>query len=496
MTQAVCFACGDFKFGAFNHCGKCERVPESDEDFVLSLALTDHYFKEDLLREMGKLIKKGERLHLEEDTRARLLEVLSDFKTGPFGSLVMRKQSSPTEDSADTVAAGQSLAQPPEDTDDEETDEIDNETFGAELVDCVRRVAREEISFALRPGVSRCAEQKESTPDHAETFGQELVDLVPRITKQEWTRSEAELQEGGALSLVTDEDCEIFGLELLHVFRCSARDAIAVLINPPLKQETKVASAEQPKAAGSGLSGPKISKAVPVVGFRVGPYQAALFSDIEAVGMIQYEHILVIYEKEQSPLLYVCAEWSRLQPAGEQRLYFLGLFENGSHANLGHDEDIADRNVFALRAIEAARKRLSLPAPSTLDEGEAIAITEILKDLQTKSGVSEARRERYGRVLKRYDAAIAEFLKTFRGETARAAFAQNQVTPRDLLPVGMVMPDAPSGEFDFMKEWQRAALSEAKEIGKIEDRINRADANHNASHSWKKTLQRFFGSSE
>ena len=44
MTQAVCFKCGEIKFGAFVLCPHCNARPSADEELVLSLAMTDHYF--------------------------------------------------------------------------------------------------------------------------------------------------------------------------------------------------------------------------------------------------------------------------------------------------------------------------------------------------------------------------------------------------------------------------------------------------------------------
>lgn len=44
MTQAVCFKCGAIKFGAFCPCPACNATPEAEDDLVISLAMTDHYF--------------------------------------------------------------------------------------------------------------------------------------------------------------------------------------------------------------------------------------------------------------------------------------------------------------------------------------------------------------------------------------------------------------------------------------------------------------------
>ena len=54
MTQAVCFKCGDIKWGAFNHCENCGAMPKSDDELMLSLAFTDYYFDLAKLRQIGR----------------------------------------------------------------------------------------------------------------------------------------------------------------------------------------------------------------------------------------------------------------------------------------------------------------------------------------------------------------------------------------------------------------------------------------------------------
>jgi len=43
MTTAICFKCGAMKFAAFTPCQTCGVTPSSDDDLVLSIAMTDHY---------------------------------------------------------------------------------------------------------------------------------------------------------------------------------------------------------------------------------------------------------------------------------------------------------------------------------------------------------------------------------------------------------------------------------------------------------------------
>jgi hypothetical protein len=61
MTIAVCYMCGELKFGAFNSCGKCGGSPKTEDDFALSLAMTDHYFDKPTLEKMGADLKMESR---------------------------------------------------------------------------------------------------------------------------------------------------------------------------------------------------------------------------------------------------------------------------------------------------------------------------------------------------------------------------------------------------------------------------------------------------
>jgi hypothetical protein len=83
MTQAVCFSCGDLKVGAFTVCSSCGIRPKTDEDMVLSLAMTDHYFDISTLKRMSEMVQRGERVELDESTREKLLNGLVEFKNAP-----------------------------------------------------------------------------------------------------------------------------------------------------------------------------------------------------------------------------------------------------------------------------------------------------------------------------------------------------------------------------------------------------------------------------
>lgn len=74
MTVAVCFKCGEFKFGAFSPCQSCGVVPATEDDLAYSLAMTDHYFKEPTLKQMGDAIRNGTPPNLDPTTKAKFIK--------------------------------------------------------------------------------------------------------------------------------------------------------------------------------------------------------------------------------------------------------------------------------------------------------------------------------------------------------------------------------------------------------------------------------------
>jgi hypothetical protein len=80
MTQAVCFACGEIKMGAFNVCGSCRQRPVAEGSLILSLAMTDHYFDTPVLMRMGENVKLGKLPILDDQTKARLLPQVQRIK--------------------------------------------------------------------------------------------------------------------------------------------------------------------------------------------------------------------------------------------------------------------------------------------------------------------------------------------------------------------------------------------------------------------------------
>ncbi len=88
MTQAVCFKCGELKHGAFTDCPHCGARPVTDEDLVISLAMTDHYFDLATMKQMGAAVAEGKPPHLDEKSRQDLLKQLENVRKTPVGRLL------------------------------------------------------------------------------------------------------------------------------------------------------------------------------------------------------------------------------------------------------------------------------------------------------------------------------------------------------------------------------------------------------------------------
>ncbi|MDQ4140216.1 MAG: hypothetical protein M3142_06795 [Bacteroidota bacterium] len=81
MTTAVCYNCGKFKTSAFVPCYQCGAIPKQDDDIVLSLALTDHFFDHTTLESMGETIQNGEKIRLDPKTHEVLLQKIKEPET-------------------------------------------------------------------------------------------------------------------------------------------------------------------------------------------------------------------------------------------------------------------------------------------------------------------------------------------------------------------------------------------------------------------------------
>lgn len=108
-------------------------------------------------------------------------------------------------------------------------------------------------------------------------------------------------------------------------------------------------------------------------------YRASFCTDIEAPGLIQYHHVLLVYEPGKQPALCIGAEWGRLDPDSEDKP-FLGYFDANGHANCGNSNQWCDKAIFVLKALKLARELLQIDNLN-LVEGETWALSEMQKGL-------------------------------------------------------------------------------------------------------------------
>src|SRR5215831_4148 len=80
MTHAVCFKCGEMKFGAWVPCSACGARPASDREINLSMAMTDHYFDLETLEQMGAKIKQGIEIQIVNQKGEPLVDIFAEDK--------------------------------------------------------------------------------------------------------------------------------------------------------------------------------------------------------------------------------------------------------------------------------------------------------------------------------------------------------------------------------------------------------------------------------
>jgi len=103
MTTAVCFKCGKLKFGAFLPCESCSALPHDEEEIAISLAITDQYFDLATLKQIGASIAGGKPPQLDEQTHAKMIEMIRGSDAFRDGVPAVRSPL-PRLDGADQVA--------------------------------------------------------------------------------------------------------------------------------------------------------------------------------------------------------------------------------------------------------------------------------------------------------------------------------------------------------------------------------------------------------
>jgi hypothetical protein len=107
MTAAICFKCGEMKFGAWCPCPKCGALPESDDDLALSFAMSDHHFDTDALRQLGRCVAEGKPPALSADDKAAIIEMM---RKGQTTTMLQAMKARPAETTPDVLGEQSSRA--------------------------------------------------------------------------------------------------------------------------------------------------------------------------------------------------------------------------------------------------------------------------------------------------------------------------------------------------------------------------------------------------
>ncbi|WP_204275143.1 hypothetical protein [Stenotrophomonas maltophilia] len=106
MATAVCFKCGSAKSGALVACRKCGAAPQTNNEYAVSLALSDHLSSKDQLAQYSHELQNGQKLSVPREALVQALDALKD----PQLMAMLRAQSAT---SASAPSAPAATRQPP-----------------------------------------------------------------------------------------------------------------------------------------------------------------------------------------------------------------------------------------------------------------------------------------------------------------------------------------------------------------------------------------------
>jgi hypothetical protein len=156
---------------------------------------------------------------------------------------------------------------------------------------------------------------------------------------------------------------------------------------------------------------PKLSKAERKISFPLNEeYMTSLFVDIVSAGIVQYHHLLVVYDADKEPCLFIGSEWSLHDPSYMDQP-ILGIFTTDGHQNWGNDSTLLDDALFVLKAFESAREILGIHG-TELAEGEAWAMAQVLKRMQDSDNhLYTPFKQGYMDAMRKYDERMVAYLK-------------------------------------------------------------------------------------
>lgn len=123
---------------------------------------------------------------------------------------------------------------------------------------------------------------------------------------------------------------------------------------------------------------PLIHNAQRVASFAIGDdLTATLLTQVEAAGMVQYRHILVVFGDADDPVMFTASEWNPMIPETQAAPYF-GVFHNGQHQSLNTSADWQDLALFTLHSTEFVAQHMGIDRAELLD-GEAWALDQMMQ---------------------------------------------------------------------------------------------------------------------
>ena len=76
MTTAVCYKCGAIKLGCWTTCDRCRVSPSSEDELVVSMALSDHFLNSRALLRLSEHVAAGLGVEVDPPMRASVLNTI------------------------------------------------------------------------------------------------------------------------------------------------------------------------------------------------------------------------------------------------------------------------------------------------------------------------------------------------------------------------------------------------------------------------------------
>ena len=126
-----------------------------------------------------------------------------------------------------------------------------------------------------------------------------------------------------------------------------------------------------------GETAPLISGGTPVSMYECEGYRAILTDSPESFGPVKYPHVLIVFKAidDTPPIMFITAEQNSMMTMFAEALpdnlkeeygsdfgkgYFLGLFDENGHHNLGKKDNLENIQFFEVHALEAMKQHLGL----------------------------------------------------------------------------------------------------------------------------------------